>query len=108
MSSQISLTDRWPQLSLLEQMSNIGSEVDRALHWKAKNNTAYCQKAFERALELMDLSLAATQDYPRLKELARTREGLVDYFYGPNEFGSSESIWRKFFLHFTLALRKNH
>jgi len=25
---------RWFQLSLCEQLGNIGSEVDRALHWK--------------------------------------------------------------------------
>ncbi len=102
------LAERWKKMSLPEQMSNIGSEVDRAFTWKAKNNNAFSQKAFERALELIDLSLESTSEYPRLKELARTREGLVDYFYGPNEFHSSEFIWRKYFLHFTLALRKNH
>lgn len=99
---------RWKEMSLLEQMSNIGSEVERALNWRAKDNEPFSQKALARALELLDLSLESTRDFPRLKELARTREGLVDYFYGPNEFQSSETIWRKYFLDFTLALRKNN
>ena len=41
---------RWSQLSFLEQMANIGSEVERALNWRAKKNPGYSQKAFERAL----------------------------------------------------------
>jgi hypothetical protein len=98
---------RWKEMSLLEQMSNIGSEVDRALTWKAKNNVEYCQKAFERALELLDLSLESTSEFPRLKELARTREGLVDYFWGDNEYRTTENQWRRYFLYFALALRAN-
>lgn len=100
--------DRWKQMTLLEQMSNIGSEVERALHWKAKNNEPFCQKAVERALELLDLSLECTGEFPRLKELARVREALVDYFFGHNEYQSSEKSWRKYFLYFALALRKNY
>lgn len=94
-------------MPLAEQLSNIGSEVERALNWKAKNNSQYSQKAIERALELLDLSLDSTQEFPRLKELARIRETLTDYFYGTNQFQSSEGSWRKYFLNFTLFLRKN-
>ena len=99
---------RWKQMPLIEQMSNIGSEVDRALHWRAKNNPAFCQKAVERALELLDLSLDSTSEFPRLRELARTREALVDYFFGSNQYQSNENLWHKYFLHFTTALRKNY
>lgn len=98
---------RWKQMTLIEQMANIGSEVERALNWKAKNNAPYCQKAFERALELLDLSLESAQGFPRLKELARTREALVDYFYGSNQYQSGEGLWRKYFLSFAVAARKN-
>ena len=98
---------RWQQLSFVEQMANIGSEVERALNWRAKNNEDYCQKAFERALELIDLTLGSLKEFPRLKELARVRESLVDYFFGTNEFISTESSLRKYFSCFTLAARKN-
>ena len=98
---------RWKQMTLAEQMANIGSEVERALHWREKNNSPFCQKAVDRALELLDLSLDNTQGFPRLKELARTREALVDYFYGSNQYQSAESSWRKYFLSFAVAVRKN-
>lgn len=98
---------RWRELPFVEQMANIGSEVERALNWRAKKNAAYSERAFERALELIDLTLAAYSDFPRLKELARTREALVDYFFGTNEWGSTEASWKKYFLAFTFAARRD-
>ena len=97
---------RWRQLSLCEQMANIGSEVSRALNWLNKGNREMSERAVVRALELVDLSLAAADTYPRLKELARLREALVDYFYGANEYHSSEKLWRSYFDHFALAARR--
>lgn len=98
---------RWSRLTFLEQMANIGSEVERALNWRAKNNAAYAQRAFERALELMDLTLGSARSATRLKELARARETLVDFFGGANHYGSTEALWRSYFSHFTYAARKN-
>ena len=98
---------RWKEVPFMEQMANIGSEVERALNWRAKHNAAYSQKAFERALELIDLSLDSAVSLTRLKELARMRETIVDYFFGKNEFMSTDASWRKYFLHFTYAARRN-
>lgn len=97
---------RWSQLSLVEQMANIGSEVSRALNWRNKNNEEYCRRAVIRALELIDLTLAGTRGFPRYKELARLREAVVDYFFGDNEFFSSETLWRNYFDHFNIAARR--
>ena len=98
---------RWKQMTLVEQMANIGSEVERALNWRIKKNEEFSQKAFERALELIDLTLDSTAGFARLKEIARLREVLVDYFCGTNEYQSTEESWRKYFRHFTFAVRKN-
>jgi len=98
----------WNKLSFLEQMANIGSEVERALKWRAKQNTTYSQKAFERALELIDLTLDNSKSFSRLKELARLREAIVDYFSGTNEFSSTEALWRKYFANFTYAARRKY
>ena len=98
---------RWSRLSLLEQMANIGSEVERALNWRIKKNTDYAQKAFERALELIDLTLDNDRNYAHLKEIARMREAIVDYFFGTNQLMSSEGSWRSYFLPFTYASRRN-
>ena len=98
---------RWSQLSFLEQMAHIGSEVERALNWQAKRNASYCQRAAERALELMDLSLDTVREGARLKEVARAREALADYFFGTNQFLSTADSWRKYFSSFAYAARRN-
>jgi hypothetical protein len=98
---------RWEKLPFLEQMANIGSEVERALNWRAKHHTDYSQKALERALELIDLTLDTATGMARLKEIARVREAIVDFFAGPNQFGSTEKSWRGYFLPFVYAARSH-
>jgi hypothetical protein len=97
---------RWKELSLSTQMANIGSEVSRALNWRKKGNAEYCRKSASRALELLDLSLDSAGSFPRLKELARLREAVVDYFFGSNRYATSEAMWRTYFNHFNYAARK--
>jgi len=99
---------RWNNMPFLEQMANIGSEVERALNWQAKHNAMYAQKAIERALELIDLSLDSITTPARLKELARVREAIVDFFIGSNQFRSTDASWRAYFLPFAYAARRNH
>ncbi len=99
---------RWKELSFIEQMANIGSEIERALNWRTKKNVDYSQKAFERALELVDLTLNSATDMARLKELARVREAFVDFFIGSNQYRSTETSWRGYFLPFAYAARLHH
>jgi hypothetical protein len=99
---------RWKTLPFPEQMAHIGSEVERALNWLAKDNVAYSRQAFVRALELLDLSIDNASCYARLKELSRAREALADYFAGSNEYGSSPESWRKYFMPFAYFARANH
>ena len=96
----------WKRLSLIEQMANIGSEVERALNWKAKNNAAYTEKAFHRALELIDLTIESLKGFSRLKEVTRVREAIGEYFFGDNKFCVTDKSLRKYFSHFTFAARK--
>jgi len=97
---------RWKELTFIEQMANIGSEVERALAWRRKKNDAYCQKAFERALELIDLTLDGQKDFARLKEVARLREAIADYFFGENLFKFTDESLSKYFLNFVYASRR--
>jgi len=98
---------RWFKLSLSEQLANIGSEVERTILWRQKDNPDYSQKAFERCLELLDLTLADSKNLRRLRELTRLREVLVDYFFGQNQYSSSDSLWQKYFLAFNYKARLN-
>ena len=99
---------RWFALSFLEQMAHIGSEVGRSLNWKAKNNSVYYQQAFERALELIYLTLDDAKNRTRLKEIARMREAFVDYCAGSNQYMSTEVSWKKYFSYFAYAARRNY
>jgi len=96
---------RWFQFSLVEQMANTGSEVERALNWKQRGNAEYSRRAIERALELLDLTIADARHRGRLRELTRVREVLVDYFYADNRFGSTPARWRTYFNAFAVAAR---
>lgn len=98
---------RWQQLSFCEQMANIGSEINRALTWRTKGNEAYSGKALDRAFELLSLTTHALTDPVRYKELTRLREAINDYFFGNNQFASTELLWRKYFDHFAYAARRN-
>lgn len=91
---------RWAEMPFAEQMANIGSEVSRALNWRKKGKKDLSQKAFNRALELIDITVSSVKRYPKLKELCRVRESLVDFFFGTNQFCSSELLLRKYFDHF--------
>jgi hypothetical protein len=96
---------RWCQFSLVEQLANTGSEVERALNWKQRGNVEYGMRAIERALELLDLTIADARHRGRLRELTRLREVLVDYFYADNGFGSSPARWHTYFHAFAVAAR---
>ncbi len=101
---------RWSELDLVEQLANVGSEVERAIIWRNRRNADYSRRAFERALELLDLTLADAKNRGRLREPCRVRELLVDYFAGNNGYGSSDELWQKYFLGFAWAARarKHH
>lgn len=94
---------RWKKLSLLEQMANIGSEVYRTIKWK--NNADFAKKAFERALELFDLTITDKKNKKRLKEIIRARELFADYIVGENRYNSSDSQWQNYFYSFNFASR---
>jgi hypothetical protein len=99
---------RWRELSFFEQMANIGSEIERTVSWKKKDNPGYSRRAFERALELMDLTIDDGKNKTRLRELTRVREALVDYFVFDNIYQSTEQSWQKYFFVFNFAARTNH
>mgnify|MGYP001610264319 CR=1 FL=1 len=95
----------WGKLSTIEQLANIGSEVERTIKWKNKSNKEYSQLAFFRALELLDFSLSDSKNKLHLSEFTRLREILVDYFYGENKYSSSDQELQRYFYSFTFVSR---
>jgi len=96
---------KWNNLDILEQMANVGSEVERAILWREKDHAEYSKKAFERALELLLFTINDPKNKDRLKEIVRVYEVLADYFFGENNFSSTDALWRKYFYSFTYASR---
>lgn len=97
---------KWNETPFFEQMANIGSEVFRTISWKKKNND-YSNKAFDRTLELLDMTIDDFKNRGRLKELIRLREVLADYFVFDNEYKSNDELWQKYFYSFNYAARLN-
>jgi hypothetical protein len=95
---------RWRTLPLVEQLANVGSEVERAMKWAAKGNSDYSGRAFERGLELLDLTIADPKHRHRLRELTRLKEVLVDYFWCDNEYGSTPESWHSYFHPYGVAV----
>lgn len=95
---------KWFGFSLAEQLANIGSEVERTISWR-KKNAEFSQKAFERALELLDLTITDPKNKDRLSELMRLREFMADYFVFDNSYKSSDKSWQNYFYGFNYAAR---
>jgi hypothetical protein len=98
---------RWHELSLVEQLANVGSEVGRAARARAIGNDRRLGPAMDRALELFDLTLADPRWRHRLKEIARAREVVCDYLVGENVYRSTPESLEAYFLPFALAARSS-
>jgi hypothetical protein len=94
---------RWQRLSLAEQLANVGAEVGRMRRRHAPEERA---AAFERALELLDLTLADPRWRGRLKEIARAREVLCDAADGGRAYGATLEDLDRYFLDFAVAARR--
>lgn len=108
----LTILETWRKMSLVEQMANIGSEVERAMNWKEKNNQKFSEKAFFRALELFDLTLSCftnSQKYTLATktEVARSKELFADFFWADNQYNSTRESWQKYFKQFNYLARKN-
>jgi hypothetical protein len=95
---------RWGQLSLAAQLANVGSEVGRMLRWRGQDERL-ATAAFERALELLDLTLADSRWRGRLREIARAREMLCDAASGGREYGGTLEELDRYFLAFAVTNR---
>ncbi len=88
---------RWAEMSLAEQMLNIGSEVSRANRWKSKGNMEQCHRAADRALELLSLTIDAQRGKHDLGEFCRLYEVLADCYYGDNIYQTDPSKLQRSF-----------
>jgi len=93
--------EKWQSLGLNAQLANIGSEVSRITHWQ-EGNRGQTERALERALELVDLTLEDKRWRTRGSEIARLREALCDSFAGQRTFEIPTESLEDYFLAFAL------
>ncbi|OPL10653.1 MAG: hypothetical protein AVO34_10280 [Firmicutes bacterium ML8_F2] len=86
---------RWFGLPLVEQMANIGMDIDRCIRWKQKGEPFYSRAAFDRALDLIYLTVEDPKNRNRLKEILRAREALIDHFIYDNDYNTTDEQWQK-------------
>jgi hypothetical protein len=97
---------RWDTKPFLEQVANIGSEVERTINWRKRGNEEYSKAAFQRSLELFDLTLGSRNiSFPQRKEIARAREAWVDFIAFDNQYCSNAELWKKYFMQLLVAYK---
>ncbi|MGH7619370.1 MAG: hypothetical protein ACREPM_19305 [Gemmatimonadaceae bacterium] len=98
---------RWRSLSLMEQLGNVGSEVDRAIRAHAQGRHDRFERALDRALELFDLT-ATDPRWPlhRRREILRAREQFCRVFYDETAEADLPAYLGKYFLQFAVAARR--
>jgi hypothetical protein len=98
---------RWRTLTILEQLGNVGSEVERAIRAHEAGRSERFDRALDRALELFDMT-AADERWrgARRREILRAREEFCRLFFDPHPPVGSAAGMQRYFLAFAIAARR--
>lgn len=97
---------RWLELSLMQQLGHVGSEVERAIRAHEAGNPTRFDHALSRALELFDLTATdARWTGGRRREILRAREEFCRLFFDAEVSPDSARGLRRYFLAFAVAAR---
>lgn len=88
---------RWFAMPISEQISNIGSEVNRAIKYKNKNESEKATRFCLKAIELIRLSEEDPKNINRINELNFAAEELEDYFIGDNLYGTTPNVLIRYY-----------
>lgn len=101
------LGERWATFSLMGQLANVGSEVERTIRAHAAGNASRFDNALARALELFDLTAAdARWCGPRRHEILRAREEFCRLFFSATPPENSIPGLRRYFLYAAIAANR--
>lgn len=91
----------WFRLSLMEQLANIGTELDRCIRRKNEGRLEESHVFFEATLTLLDYTIADPKHGARIREVVRAKELLIDYFVYDNVHQTSDEYWHNYFMFFS-------
>ncbi len=66
--------NKWQKFSIKQRELMIANELNRAKNWIEKKDLEEVKNCYERALELLDLTVEITKSGKRLREYLRLRE----------------------------------
>lgn len=95
--------EKWSQFPFYKQIIMIANEINRAKNWIVKGDSEEVRICYEKALELIDLTVAVLVDRKVLREFLRFREVLA-YEYISNK-KNAETNKKLFFV--LLSLNKD-
>ena len=88
---------RWFEMPVWMQISNIGSEVARAIRWKNKGNKVKAENFCNKAIDFWHLSEKDPKNKHRINEFECAIDELKDYFLGSNEYQTTDEILTKYY-----------
>ena len=72
--------EKWGAYPFYKQLIMIGNELNRAKNWIENNDVEKVKTCYERAFELLYLTIATLDRKNRLRELARFKEMLAGLY----------------------------
>ena len=91
--------EKWRKFSEAQQILMIACEINRAKHWIQKGDWEAVNDCYERAFELLDLTVSLTEKKNKRKELLRLREVIASqYISAEKDFKINELIFQTLLL----------
>ena len=93
----VELRRKWYSMNIETQISNIGSEVNRAIKWEQKGNKERARSFCDKAKELLQISIEDPKNRGRVGELYNCICELDDRFWGENKYNTTDETLRKYY-----------
>ena len=84
--------EKWNRLSYADQVSNVGSEISRAIRCKKAGKKVRSMQRYEYALQLIDLTKKDLKNEEKFHELRMAEWKLREYMSDENNEISEENI----------------
>ena len=88
---------KWFRMPIGVQLSNVGSEVNRAIRWKNRNDKQKAAIFCKKAIEYLGIIRSDPKNIHRKEELNEAINELQDYFMGENIYQATEEVLMRYY-----------
>ena len=88
---------RWFSMPVAVQISNIGSEVNRAIKYKNQQEPEKAERFMNKSIQLLEMTKQDPKNRHRIQEFEFAIEELLDYFIGNNIYGTTDEKLKKYY-----------